>query len=323
MNSTKTRIVMLLIFALAYYLVSLPAGQAQAKYPEKTITFIVPMDAGGGTDGMARALATRLEKELGVSVVVTNEKGSGGRRGSIALFKSAPDGYTIGFPHIATLIYDDTLGGTKSPVDYRKYSVVLRVDTATFFVHVNKNQPFKSVADLKSHREAVKFGSTGIGTPSWLIPAALGAAAGFKTTFVSGHKNLAEVALAVARGDVIGGTGSYTHFRGVINDVRPLVYMSDKKSYHLPEVPPVASIGYPKLASLGVPWAVAAPPGTSEDRLEILRSALRKIIQKEEFMKWAQDNGYEPDTMDPKTFWQKMEDMKEVYLSLKPQMEKK
>lgn len=323
MKTTKTVMTIGVISVLALCIFSPFAGQAQAKYPEKTITFIVPMGAGGGTDGMARALASRLEKELGVTVVVTNEQGSGGRRGSIALYKSPPDGYTIGFPHIATLIFDDTLGETKSPIDYKKFAVALKVDTATFFMYVAKNQPFKALADLKGAGQSIKFGSSGIGTPSWLVPTALGASVGFKAGFVSGHKNLPEVALAVARGDVIGGTGSYTHFRGVINDIRPLVYMSDKKSFNLPEIPTIKSLGYPKLASLGVPWAVAAPPRTPEDRLEVLRAALRKVIQREEFIKWAQDAGYDPDTMDPKTFWKSMEDMKEVYLSCKPFMEKK
>jgi tripartite-type tricarboxylate transporter receptor subunit TctC len=221
------------------------------------------------------------------------------------------------------LIYDDTLGETKSPVDYSKYAVILRVDTATFFMYVDKKQPFKSVKDMKSAGQALKFASTGIGTPSWLIPSAVGSAAGVKTSFVSGHKNLAEAALAVARGDVVGGTGSYTHFRGVIDDVRPLVYMSDKKSYHLPDVPTIADLGFGKLSTLGVPWVIVGPPGTPEDKLEKLRGVLRKIIQQDEFKKWGLENGYEPDTMPPDVFWKKMGELKEVYLGLKPQMQEK
>ncbi len=296
-------------------------GPAEAAYPEKPITLIVPFEAGGGVDGFARALASRMEKELGVPVVVNNEMGAGGRRGSIAIFKSAPDGYTLGFPHMATLIYDDTLGETKSPIDYGKYSVILRVDTATFFMYVNKKQPFKSVKDFKTADGPVKFASTGIGTPSWLIPSAVGSALGFKTSFVSGHKNLAEASLSVARGDVVGGTGSYTHFRGVIDDVRPLVYMSDKKSYHLPDVPTIQELGFERLSTLGVPWVMVGPPGTPQDRLEKIRGVLRKIIQRDEFRKWALDNGYDPDTMPPDVFWKRMAELKEIYLGLKPQMQ--
>jgi tripartite-type tricarboxylate transporter receptor subunit TctC len=96
--------------------------------------------------------------------------------------------------------------------------------------------------------------------------------------------------------------------------------MSDKPSHHLPDVPTIHKLGHPKLASLGVPWTVVAPPGTPEDRLELLRGVLRKVIQRDEFMKWGRDNGYEPDTMPPKEFWRSMEDMREIYLSLKSQM---
>jgi len=321
MRVMESKWVVILFVVLGLSMIS--TVQVQAAYPEKPITLVVPFEAGGGVDGFARALASRMEKELGVPVVVNNEKGSGGRRGSIALFKSAPDGYTIGFPHIATLIYDDTLGETKSPVDYSKYAVILRVDTATFFMYVNKKQPFKSVKDMKGAAEPLKFASTGIGTPSWIIPSAVGAAVGFKSTFVSGHKNLPEAALSVARGDVVGATGSYTHIRGVMDDIRPLVYMSEKKSFHLPDVPTVSELGFGKLSTLGVPWVMVAPPGTPEEKVEKIRGVLRKIIQQEEFKKWALENGYEPDTMPPDLFWKKMGELKEVYLSLKPQIQEK
>ena len=80
-------------FALLW-LVTPFVGKVHAAFPEKPLTIIVPFSAGGGVDGLARALASRLEKELGVPVVVKNEGGSGGRKGSITLFKSPTDGYT-------------------------------------------------------------------------------------------------------------------------------------------------------------------------------------------------------------------------------------
>ena len=171
-------------------------AHTEAAYPEKPITMIVVNSAGGGVDGLNRAIASRLEKILGVPMVVKNETGSGGRKGSISLFKSTPDGYTIGMPHFAAFLYDKVLAGRKLPIDYEKFEVLMRADTTEFFILVNKNSPYKSIQDFKMAGKPIKFAGSGVGNPSWLQPTALASVVGFKISFVTGHKNLREGALA-------------------------------------------------------------------------------------------------------------------------------
>jgi tripartite-type tricarboxylate transporter receptor subunit TctC len=67
-----------------------------APYPSRPITLIVPWGAGGGTDAVARAIATALERELGQPVNVVNRTGGSGVVGHQAIATAAPDGYTIG-----------------------------------------------------------------------------------------------------------------------------------------------------------------------------------------------------------------------------------
>ena len=55
--------------------IAFSAGQAQAAYPERPITMIVPWGAGGGTDATARIVGSLLEKELGQPVNVVNRTG--------------------------------------------------------------------------------------------------------------------------------------------------------------------------------------------------------------------------------------------------------
>jgi tripartite-type tricarboxylate transporter receptor subunit TctC len=321
--SMKKRLLGCFVLLIALTFLSPFSGQAGAAYPEKPITMIIPQSAGGGTDGIARAIASRLEKALGVPVVVSNEDGAGGRRASIVLFKSQPDGYTIGMPHFAALLYDEVLGDTPPPIEYKKFAVLMRADTTIFFIHVNKKSPFKTLQDFKTAGKPIRFASSGVGTPSWLQPAALSAYMGFRPVFVTGHKSLSEAALAVARGDLDAATGSYTHFQGVLEDVRPLVYMSDQRSHLLPEVPTIVEAGYPKLASMGVPWVFAAPPGTPAGIMNTLRTAMTKITSSEEFVTWAQKQGYNPSSQGPEGFWKSFADMEEVYKSIKPLMAEK
>ncbi len=72
-------------------------GAAQAQYPERNVTLIVPYAAGGGTDISARLLARDLEVVLGKPVTVENRAGGGGWVGWGGLAAGKPDGYLLGY----------------------------------------------------------------------------------------------------------------------------------------------------------------------------------------------------------------------------------
>jgi len=72
------------------------AAYAQAAYPTKPITIVVPYAAGGPTDTIARILAERLRVSLGQTVIIENTTGAGGTIGVARVARAAPDGYTIG-----------------------------------------------------------------------------------------------------------------------------------------------------------------------------------------------------------------------------------
>lgn len=70
-------------------------GSAAEEYPDNTIRIIVPWRAGGGTDSIARALATPMEKIAGQAVLVENVTGGSGTAGMLAVKNAEPDGYTM------------------------------------------------------------------------------------------------------------------------------------------------------------------------------------------------------------------------------------
>src|SRR3954465_8169398 len=93
--------------ASAAALPALPrTASAQAPYPSKPITIIVPYAAGGPTDTIARILAERLRVSLGQTVIIENTTGAGGTIAVARVARSTPDGYTIGIgqngPHVVT-----------------------------------------------------------------------------------------------------------------------------------------------------------------------------------------------------------------------------
>src|SRR4029434_3770474 len=88
---------------------SMPPLHAQSGYPTRTIKIIAPVQPGGGVDLVARAIADRLGRALGQSIVVENLSGGGGVVGSLATARAAPDGYTLMVGYVGT-------HGTNPPV---------------------------------------------------------------------------------------------------------------------------------------------------------------------------------------------------------------
>jgi tripartite-type tricarboxylate transporter receptor subunit TctC len=120
---------------------------AQAAYPSRALTMIVPFAAGGPTDVIGRVLAERMRGPLGQTVVVENTTGAGGTTGTGRLARSAPDGYTLGIgqngSHVIT-------GATYSNLPYdllRDFEPVTLICITPFMIVSKKGVPAN---DLKS-----------------------------------------------------------------------------------------------------------------------------------------------------------------------------
>jgi tripartite-type tricarboxylate transporter receptor subunit TctC len=295
---------------------------ARAEYPDKPITFIVPFGAGSSFDALARKLGERWEKELNVSVVVKPLPGSGGRRGSIRVYKSKPDGYTIGWTHFVPFLSDIYLRGKKPTIDIRKVAIVYQISRSQFYMFVNKKSSYMSLADLKKAGRPLKFASTGIGAITWVQANALGATVGFPVSFVLGYKKLADAALAVAKGDAEAGVGGAVHFRGVQDDLRPLMFFGPARDKFFPDVVSAGELGYAKLTNLGAPRVITAPPGTPESRLRVLRAAAIRAVKDKAFVDWATETGYYMNPQDPAGTWKGLDAQAETFRGLKSMVAK-
>jgi tripartite-type tricarboxylate transporter receptor subunit TctC len=145
-------------------------GSAQAAYPNKTITLIVPYAAGGPTDSIARVLAERMRVTLGQTVVVENTTGAGGTIAVGRLARSTPDGYTIGIgqngSHVVT-------GATYQRLPYdllTDFQPLTLLTDAPFFLAGKKTMPaddLKSlIAWMKANPGKTIFGNGGNGSIS-------------------------------------------------------------------------------------------------------------------------------------------------------------
>ena len=89
-TSVLSRVLIVAAAALAA-----PLVQAQAAWPSKPVTIVVPFPPGGGTDAFARPLFALMTKNTGRQFVIDNKGGAGGTLGASVAARAAPDGYTF------------------------------------------------------------------------------------------------------------------------------------------------------------------------------------------------------------------------------------
>ena len=132
--------------------IALPAlprpASAQAPYPSKPITIIVPYAAGGPTDTIARILAERLRVSLGQTIIIENTTGAGGTIAVARVARAAPDGYTIGIgqngSHVVT-------GATYQRLPYdllTDFQPLTLLTDAPFFLAARKTFPADDLKGL-------------------------------------------------------------------------------------------------------------------------------------------------------------------------------
>ncbi len=82
------------------------AAECPVGYPSSPIEFVVAYGAGGGTDAIARTLASQLEENMGWTIPVSNKPGAGGGVMMASLLGEAPDGLTVGVGSTNTVTLD-------------------------------------------------------------------------------------------------------------------------------------------------------------------------------------------------------------------------
>ena len=162
---------------------------AQAQYPDKDISWIVPFSAGGGYDVWARALGRAMEKEVpkGLKIVVKNVTGAAGRVGTTQLYRAKPDGYTIGMVDLGILPYQIAMGPEKAGYDLNRFSWIGVFAEAPWTIAVKKDSPLKSLKDVKAQGAKLRWGVLGPGETHWLAAMVTTGEMGIPFNIVSGY----------------------------------------------------------------------------------------------------------------------------------------
>jgi tripartite-type tricarboxylate transporter receptor subunit TctC len=284
---------MVMIHGTALSLPTAEGGQATEihGYPGKQIEWIIPYGPGGGYDVYSRAIAKILPEYLPnkVSIVIRNMPGAGGRRGSALLYRSKPDGYTIGILNPIGLMTSDVVK-TSPDFDVEKYTYIVTCVRGVPGIFVRADSDFKTIEDLQ-HAENVKFATSGRGSGTWLWAKLIEGLWGVRIHMVSGYLGTTEYITALLRKDVDAFTIGFTsplipYFRS--GEIRPLLIFSRDSWDLVLEAPTLKGTPFGELEDFSNDRAIAGPPGLPDEIVHILESALLKTLNDPELKKWSE-----------------------------------
>ena len=258
------------------------SASAQAPYPNRTVTMIVPFPPGGGTDVGARLVAQKLALKWGQSVVVENRAGAAGIVGMDAAAKAKPDGYTIVMGNVGTTSINGSLY-RKMPYepDTAFAPIALVADLPLVLLAYPgfaARTPRELIALAKAEPDKVNFASSGAGGAPHLAAEIFQSMAGVKMLHVpykgggpavadlmAGHVNILFTTVLEAVGHVKSGR------------LRGLAVSSSARSPAFPERPTLAESGVPGYES-GSWIGLLAPAGTPKPVIDKIAADVLDIV---------------------------------------------
>ncbi len=155
------------IVSLAALVAGGPLAFAQGpSYPTKPVKIIVTVE--GGVDLVARLAAHGLGETLGQPFVVEANGAAGGAVAHEAVMRAAPDGHTLMFSPVSTMVIANYLK-KNSPFDpVKSYTPIAKAAESVLLITANDNLPFKNVTEMIGYARRnpgkLFYGTTGIGS---------------------------------------------------------------------------------------------------------------------------------------------------------------
>lgn len=293
-----------LVALVAWLFTSAPISLAQTDfYQGKTIRIIVGFSPGGGYDALARMLSRHMPKYIPShpTIMVENMTGAGSLLAANHIYKVAkPDGLTMG--HFSGgFAFNQVMGQPGIELDTQKFVYVGAVARDESAIALTKASGITSMEKWFAAKTPVKLGTTGpgaFGTDN--VIKVIKAALNLPIQVISGYKGTADMRLAAESGEIDGTTWGWDSMRGTwqkaleAGTVVVVLQTVPKPFPDLAKVP--LAIDFAKTAEakqlieIGIHFpskitkTLALPPGTPNDRAQILQKALQETVKDPEFV---------------------------------------
>ena len=284
------------------------AQGARTPWPTRPIRLVVPFNAGGATDIIARTVGEALSQRIGQPVVVDNKGGAAGILGTDAVAKAAPDGHTLLLSLSTSMLINQFLYA-KLPYDPQKdLALVSQIAAAPVTLVVHPSVPANDMKELLAHARAnrgkLSYGSWGTGSYAHLAGAYMSKTTGSDMTH-SPYKGEAPMIQ-----DLIGGQLQFC-FSSALN-TKPFIEAGRLKAIGvtgrermqiLPQLPTIYEQGVTDDAYSIFGWvAMGAPAGTPRDIVEALHGHLREVARDPKVLERVAGAGFMPLFNSPQEF---------------------
>jgi tripartite-type tricarboxylate transporter receptor subunit TctC len=275
------------LIALAPALFARPA--AAQDYPNRAVTILIPLGAGGAMDIIARSFAPKLAARLGKPVLIEDRPGAGTVLAANDVAHGAADGYTLLDAPSGTLTTNVTLYRQLSYDPEKDFIPVAIYCQVPFVLVTNPSQPYKTVPELIAYAKAnpgkLSFGSTGTGAAPHLAGEMLKSMAGIDMVHVP-YKGGPPALNDIMAGQIQLFFADTAITPPLIDSgkIRALGVSSKTKVGVLPDVPPIADTlpGFD-----AVSWhLIVAPSGTPRAIVDRLHEDFKAVIKSPEI--WQQ-----------------------------------
>ena len=281
---------------------------AQAAYPDKTITVVVPFPAGGSTDAIARAVGPKITARLGQPWIVDNRPGATGAIGASMVKRAPADGYTLMVASIGVYAMNPWLNKALSydPArDFDLLTVAVRApNVLVASANVKANTIPELIAYLKQNPGKVAFASSGNGSSDHLTAELF-----WQKTGTSGlHVPYKGGAPAIT--DLLGGQTdvSFVNINAALPHIKAgklkvLAVTGEQRAAILPKVPTLAEAGVQGVDIYS--WqGFAAPKGLPKDVKAKLHDAIVAALNEPDIKARLVEQGFEIVANTPEQFEQ-------------------
>ena len=261
-------------------LVASLAVQAQP-FPSKPIHVIIPFVAGGSSDIVGRAIASKFQEALGQPGVVENKPGANGAIAAEYVAKSAPDGYTVLVGSIGVFSINSALFKDLRYDPVKDFAPVTLAVTTPNVLITKPTLPAKSVKELvdADKKGKLSYCSSGTGSSDHLTAELLKQIAGGNAVHVPYRGG------AACQTDIMGNQVDYSfqNLGAVTNYIKggrmnALAVTAKTRHPQLPDVPTIVEAGFPDVVVTS--WqAAAAPAKTPREVVAKLNDAMVKALR--------------------------------------------
>ena len=295
----KSRVLSVTLVSACTMLLAAPQlAKAQDAFPDKTVTIIQPLAAGGPTDVIGRIVAKGMTTALGKPVVVENRPGASGQIAYEYVINAKPDGYTLIHGSLGITAIHLTNPTFKADVT-TAFAPISMIEDRPILFAATTSKPYKNFAELidyaRKNPGALNYAAGG--TSDAIGAAWLFQLAGIKAELVRFQGGAPAVA-ATAAGSTDLTLTFMAQVKGHVDAgrMRAMAITGPKRVASMPNVPAVAEMfpGYAWTSFTGL----LAPAGTPRPVIDKLNQAVRKSLEDAEVKKMleAQDTVPTPST---------------------------